>query len=527
MAVNNGKQKEKELEIIKLFADFELQLHPDAINLLTDYDGCDGGDGNGNGRRGWYFEIAAVAESMSKSLNPSNCVISQEQIADFIQKKSARARADVDTETYAVTVINSLPVQDIAADHKDFLPYFIDRYEKLSKIIKKRLNYVQIRSVRNGSREDKKDISVVGMVSSINKTVKGNTRVELEDPTGSLSVIMIHQEEVILDEVIGVNGFLADDGEYLIANKIIYPDVPVPVSVPNTPANLQSSLCTSSSGSESRREKESEKKKPIYAVFISDIHIGSKTFLSDAWDSFTQWLKEEAKRSNIAYLVVAGDIVDGIGVYPGQDKDLSITDIWEQYRIAARYFHDLPSHLQIVVVPGNHDAVRSAEPQPPLPANLTELFPDNTSFLSNPARMQIGDRQVQVQVLIYHGQSYDDLVNSVPRLNYQKPEDVMIEMLRRRHLSPIYGKAVSIVPNRHDYGVIDHVPEIFHCGHTHTVGVAKYRNVLVINSGTWQSQTGYQKKLDITPVAGCATLVELHERAVKVMDFGDEGGVGA
>jgi len=537
--VNNGRQrekeKEKELEIVKLFADFGLQLHPDAINLLTDYDGYSSGygDGSGNGRCGRHLEIAALAEGMSKSLHPSICVISQEQIADFIRKESASAHAD--TDAYALTLIksNSFPVQDIVADHQNFLPYFIDRYEKLSRIIKKHLdfNYVQIRSVRNGSREDKNDFSVIGMVSSINKTVKGNRRVELEDPTGSLSVIMIHEEELILDEIIGVNGFLADGGEYLIVKKIIYPDLPLPVSVPNTPGNLQLSLSTSSrsiSISRSGREMEREKKKQVYAVFISDLHVGSNTFLNDAWDSFTDWLKEEARlsnrsNSNIAYLVVAGDIVDGIGVYPGQDKDLSITDIWEQYRVAARYFHDLPSHLQIVIAPGNHDAVRSAEPQPPLPAKIIELFPDNTSFLSNPARIEIGDREVQVEVLIYHGQSYDDFVNSISRLNYKKPEDVMIEMLRRRHLSPVYGKAVSIVPNLHDYGVIEHIPEIFHCGHTHTVGLAKYRNVLVINSGTWQSQTEYQKKLDITPVPGCATLVELHEREVKVMDFGDRG----
>jgi DNA polymerase II small subunit len=140
--------------------------------------------------------------------------------------------------------------------------------------------------------------------------------------------------------------------------------------------------------------------------------------------------------------------------------------------------------------------------------------------VSNPAYIQIGGRRV----LIYHGQSYDDLVNSVPRLSYAKPEDTMIEMMRRRHLAPIYGNAVSIVPTERDYGVIDPVPDILHCGHTHTVGIAKYRNVLLINSGTWQAQTPYQKKRDITPVAGCATVVELGSMKVKVMDFGSRAG---
>ncbi|MEA1999405.1 MAG: DNA polymerase II small subunit, partial [Euryarchaeota archaeon] len=68
------------------------------------------------------------------------------------------------------------------------------------------------------------------------------------------------------------------------------------------------------------------------------------------------------------------------------------------------------------------------------------------------------------------------------------------------------------------------VPDIFHCGHTHTVGVSKYRNVLLINSGTWQSQTPYQKKRDINPTAGCATLVELSELKTKILDFGNTVG---
>jgi DNA polymerase II small subunit len=258
----------------------------------------------------------------------------------------------------------------------------------------------------------------------------------------------------------------------------------------------------------------------VHAVFISDLHVGSTTFLDDVWGSFAQWLKEQAERINIAYLVVAGDIVDGIGVYPGQDEDLSITDVEEQYKVAAGYFHDLPRHIHVIIAPGNHDAVRSAEPQPPLPEDLKKLFPDDTCFVSNPSYIQIGGRLV----LIYHGQSYDDFVNSVSRLSYSKPEDVMVEMLRRRHVAPIYGTNISIVPNGHDYGVIDQVPDIFHCGHTHTVGVSKYRNVLLINSGTWQSQTPYQKKRDINPTAGCATLVELSELKTKILDFGNSVG---
>ncbi|MHC1635716.1 MAG: DNA-directed DNA polymerase II small subunit, partial [Candidatus Methanospirareceae archaeon] len=60
---------------------------------------------------------------------------------------------------------------------------------------------------------------------------------------------------------------------------------------------------------------------------------------------------------------------------------------------------------------------------------------------------------------------------------------------------------------------------ILHCGHAHTVGLSKYRNVLLINSGCWQSQTEYQKKRNINPVPGCAVIVELRTMRAKVLRF--------
>jgi len=510
--VRNGKLKE--IEIVKRFADLGFQVQPEAIEMLTHYES--------EGKSERNFDINEIAESVTNSLDPSIFVISTAQIAEFIKNNVAGIGSEKEKsigsqrqmQAPAPAIIKSFSDNGRGVDHKDFLPHFLDRYEKISGIIKRRMNCGHIRIIKNGRGGE--EVSVVGMVSSVNKTAKGNLRVELEDPTGHLPVILQHQEEIIPDEIIGVTGSLSGGG-YLFANRVIYPDVPLPSST------SQSSLpfSANSNFNQGSNEKEGENaKKPIYAVFISDMHVGSNTFLEESWDSFVQWLKEEAKSIGIAYLVVAGDIVDGIGVYPGQEEDLSIMDIEEQYKVAAGYFHDFPSHIHVVVAPGNHDAVRIAEPQPPLPDNLRKLFTANTCFVSNPAYIKIGGRLV----LIYHGQSYDDFVNSASRLNYSKPEEVMVEMLRRRHIAPIFGNNLSIVPDGHDYGVIDRVPDIFHCGHTHTVGISKYRNVLLINTGTWQSQTPYQKKRNINPVPGCAMLVELSEMKAKVMDFGSRAG---
>ena len=64
--------------------------------------------------------------------------------------------------------------------------------------------------------------------------------------------------------------------------------------------------------------------KKVYAVFTSDLHVGSKHFLNDEFVSFINWLNNKEKDLNIVkrikYLIIAGDSVDGIGVYPGQEQ---------------------------------------------------------------------------------------------------------------------------------------------------------------------------------------------------------------
>ncbi len=501
ISVKTGKYRE--IEIVRRFADLGFQVQPGVIDVLSQYEVDCEADG------GRYFNINDIAESLANSLGPSVFVISTEQIAAVIKNNGVgEAKKSIGFPKQAApAIIKSFSNNGSGVDHTDFLPHFINRYEQISSIIKKRMNCGQIRFIRNGRVGE--DVSVVGMVSSVNKTAKGNLRVVLEDPSGHIPVILHPHEEIIPDEIIGVTGSLFEGG-FMFGNRVLHPDVPIPSSY------SQSSLPLHSQSKPTHSSEE-----PVYAVFISDLHVGSNTFLEETWDSFVQWLKTEAKSINIAYLVVAGDIVDGIGVYPAQEYDLSITDIAEQYKMAGRCFNDVPSHIHLVVAPGNHDAVRNAEPQPVLPEEFQKCFPDNTCFVSNPAYIKVGGRLV----LMYHGQSFDDFVNSVSRLNYSKPEEMMEEMLKRRHVAPIYGNSVSIVPNGHDYGVIDQVPEIFHCGHSHTVGIAKYRGVLLLNSGTWQSQTPYQKKLNINPVPGCATLVDLSTLKSKVMDFGS--GTGA
>ena len=72
--------------------------------------------------------------------------------------------------------------------------------------------------------------------------------------------------------------------------------------------------------------------------------------------------------------IIAGDAVDGIDSYPGQEADLSITDVWEQYAELSKSVNRIPTEIQTVIMPGNHDAVRLMEPQLPLPDKVVRIL---------------------------------------------------------------------------------------------------------------------------------------------------------
>jgi len=383
-------------------------------------------------------------------------------------------------------------------EYQDFVRYFRDRYSRIREILAGRLNARPIDSLRRGDLAGR-EISVIGMVMEVRTSAKGNRVVELEDPTGMVTAIFQkgvpgseEVESLVPDEVVGVTGTTDGKGRFF-AKALLRPDL-----------EARSAVACGVGG----------------ALLLSDVHVGSTYFMEDAWDRFIGWICGEMDdplgiASKVRYAVIAGDLVDGIGIYPGQEGDLAIKDVWEQYERAAELVSEIPDRIQIVISPGNHDVVRQAEPQPALPEGLRPLFRGNVTFVGNPAAFRLGG----VDWLVYHGRSIDDLVLKIPGLSYAEPEKAMVEMLKRRHLSPIYGNRVSIAPEEEDLLVIRRPPGILHSGHVHTVGMARYKGVTAINSGTWQSQTDFQKKMNIQPTPAIVPYLDLSTMRARRLIF--------
>lgn len=383
----------------------------------------------------------------------------------------------------------------------DLITYFQSRYEKLSKILKQRPDLKMTTKVAD-IEDGQTTLNLILMVKEIRSTKNGHRFVEFEDDTGSISILFSNKneelfaeaEKLVKDEVVGV--IANKDNDFVIANQLIYPGV----------------------------TRIKEKDMDFGIVFLSDVHIGSLTFLEDAFKKFIDWINceygnEEQRKiaEDIKYLIIAGDIVDGIGVYPNQDKELSIKDIREQYDEAARFLGNIRSDIKIIITPGNHDASRLAEPQPAVPEEYAKALYElnNVEFVSNPAVVSLDG----IQVLIYHGESFNELPMAIKGLSYEKNEYMMEELLRKRHLAPIYGERTPLASELEDYLVIEHVPDIFHTGHIHINSYKKYNGIHMINSGTFQTQTEYQKIKNIEPTP--AQVPVIHKGQYKLFRFID------
>jgi len=263
---------------------------------------------------------------------------------------------------------------------------------------------------------------------------------------------------------------------------------------------------------------------PIYAVFTSDIHMGSTKFTKEAFRRFILWLKGKYGSlemreiaSRVKYVLIAGDIVDGVGIYPDQQMELTIRDVRKQYNFAIKYLEKIPEYIEIVLSPGNHDVSRKSLPQPAIPEEYLSAIQGkkNIHSVGSPCLLSVHG----VEVLMYHGRSLDDIIAVIPGMDHQHPEKSMRLLMQGRHLAPVYGGKTMLSPENKDYLVIEKVPDIFHAGHVHVNGLCNYRGVLVINSGGWQEQTDYMEKLGLVPTPGKVPVVNLQTMETTVLSF--------
>jgi DNA polymerase II small subunit len=415
-------------------------------------------------------------------------------------------------EKRRVKVISNLNTKSKKVEVRDFVNHFRGRFNEMRKLIQNSNELTNLVSIDKiyGNRQG---ISLIGMVLEKRITKNKNLLLVVEDSTGRISAIVnqnkpeIFQkaEDIALDSVIGLK--CSGNKEIVFVNDIVFPDTAL----------------------------FERKKSPIeeYALFTGDMHIGSDRFMEKNFLRFVDYLNGEIKNtpetSKIKYLVLCGDLIAGVGEYPGQEKDLIIGDVEGQYEVVAKLLGKINKNITIVITPGNHDAVRLMEPQPLLDEKYAwPIYDmDNVVMSTNPGIVNLGEVKEKnfsgYELLIYHGFSYHyygDAINSLRqiRASRERPDRVMSYLLKNRHLAPTHASNVYC-PSESDPLIIKNAPDIFFSGHTHKSAVSYYNNILIISSSSWETKTPYQEKLGNEPDFCKVPMFNLKTRAIKILDF--------
>ncbi len=345
------------------------------------------------------------------------------------------------------------------------------------------------------------EITIVGLVSEPRWAKSGNLMFMIEDETTQIQCLLkppsganpLHAalDGLMNDDVIGVSGyFIGDRTDLFITSNLHMPPL-------------------------SRRAKNSASAdEAVSAAFLSDVHVGSKTFLRPQWEKMIHWFQNDPLAKTIKYFVLSGDGVDGVGIYPGQERHLAITDLFKQYGELANLLSGLPDWVDVIILPGNHDAVRPAEPQPALEPEVQQDYSDAV-FVGNPCDFSLHG----VRILSYHGKSIDDFVAGLRSVTYSKPEMAMRSMLERRHLAPSWGGKTPLSPEPEDSMVIGTIPDIFVTGHVHGQFIGDHKGTTIVHSSTWQDQTDYQRMLGFQPKPCILTVINLHTHASASIPF--------
>ena len=471
--------------ILRMFSERGILVDPDAIELLSQAPNA----------------MECAKEILGDSENRP-LVLTKADVEDYLACKPDPAKKKVlhkveepKERVSQVTVLKDITGNSTCVGNViDFAKLFNDRYSTLRKILTRRRELSGLVPISR-AKKVQRDINIVGIVNDLHTTKHGHTILDLEDEEDRIQVLVMKgsrkaNDSFVRDEVIGIVGSLSKDGEIIIAKDVIRPEVPLNSGM--TPNGSDSIL-----------------------AFVSDLHVGSLEFLRDEWERFISWLRKDPVAKDIKYILMPGDLVDGIGIYPGQEDELLIEDVYAQYAELSKLVSQIPDWIKIVMMPGNHDAVRLAEPQPALPKDVTDMFDPRIMFVGNPCYLEIEGRVI----LAYHGRSLDDFKYGITGLTYDKPCEIMREMLRRRHMAPIYGERTAIAPEQKDYLLIDQVPHIFVTGHVHKCEVAEYRGIKLINASAWQSQTDYQRMHNQMPEPAKVPMINLGTGETWIEDF--------
>ncbi|MBW3010620.1 metallophosphoesterase [Candidatus Woesearchaeota archaeon] len=468
-------------------------------------------------------ETKVQFNALAEYLKNKQDSIKQEDIQNFLKQDISQDISSSGVKTpssskYNVKIVFNYIDEKRKRTAADFVTYYNRRYQALSKLLRSRSELLNLTSISKVGQDNNKSfdqISVIGMITDISETKNKHFILEVEDNTGKIKVLLSNKKEelikigkdLVLDEVIGITGGYGKD--IIFANKVVIPDIPLNKELKKSPDEA-------------------------YAVFLSDLHIGSKEFMDEEFNKFLKWIngemgneKQKSIAKKIGYVIIAGDLIEGIGIHPNQEAVLKIKDIKKQYERCAELLSKIPPHIQIVLSPGNHDPPRLADPQPVLHREYAESLwkLPNVIMTTSPGIVNIhsSEKFPGFDVLVYHGNSLFYYVDKIQRLReaggVDKIDVTLRYLLQKRHLAPAHGSTLFIPDTRSDPLVIEKIPDFLVVGHIHKAAASNYRSTTLISGSCWDGISDYALKHGSHPEPARAIIVNLQTRQLNIMKF--------
>ncbi len=400
-------------------------------------------------------------------------------------------------------------IPEKTTDKPDITPFrrlFKDRFERLSSILVTHLNNAALVLKGNLLPEEiprNKNGILIGMVQDTRVLHTNKFVIQLEDPESEIitNCVMVQDSksfpeyrDIMRDSVIGISGVL--------------------------PKNFRGGNITAFWGKDVIRPSFSKihfkpTSEPHKLLFIADLHFGSKYFSRSIFAKLINFLNLRGEEINT--IIIAGDLVDGVGRFSDQKQEILVHSLQAQYEGLATLLKEVPSHIQIIVIPGEHDATQTVLPQPGIDKQIgkTLLKLPNLKSYGNPLRFSIED----LNFLVFHGQGNDMLFQKHLQ---QEPTNLILgiqHLLEYRHLCPEYGSFNPLAPFRKDYLVIDKTPNIIISGHFHQAYFKEYKGVKIITCGTFMRGGIEKSHLEKDTSVGVVAILDTKSGTVDLIDL--------
>ena len=225
----------------------------------------------------------------------------------FHKEKKRQTRIRKELSDTDLEVLYSPEITRTVASASSFRQYFENRFEVIRSYFSRRrdiINKITTLDLEPNSKRD--NVALIAIVTKIQRTKKGNVILDLEDLDGMVTglIHLSNQDLVQASQFILEDSVLCFTGNWrngmLGIKEVLWPDIPF-------------------------THKPNYSYEEVLALHISDIHVGSKNFAGKLFHRAINFINGDLQDESynrigekIKYLFVAGGLVDGVGVYPGQ-----------------------------------------------------------------------------------------------------------------------------------------------------------------------------------------------------------------